>query len=209
MIARGADAGIGVGFLAHQLGIFALLAHQLDEFLGPELRALIVVRDDLADRDAGFGDLAVDQEGRDARILSALDGAHGRVRPGIVEDDGLGAAGDGGVEKLGLLVRVVVMDQHQRLVAHFLGLRLGPHGLGLEEGVVMAGGDDRDQPLGRGREGRGRECGERNARNQCAAQNLHVLLPVVVSPAGLCRLCVLSRREAWRGKVILSTGMTC
>ena len=67
VIALGADAGVGVGFLADEFGVIALLAHQLDEFLRAELGALVVVRDDLRDRDAGGVDLAIDQEGRNVR----------------------------------------------------------------------------------------------------------------------------------------------
>ncbi len=63
VIALRADAGIGVGLLAHELDIVALFAHLLDEFLRAELRALIVVGNDLGDGDAGGVDLAVDEEG--------------------------------------------------------------------------------------------------------------------------------------------------
>ena len=37
VVALGADAGVGVGLLADQLGVVALLAHQLDELLGAQL----------------------------------------------------------------------------------------------------------------------------------------------------------------------------
>ena len=61
VIAFGANPGVGVGFLADEFRIIALLAHQLDEFLRAELSALIIVRDDLGDGDPGCVDLAIDQ----------------------------------------------------------------------------------------------------------------------------------------------------
>jgi hypothetical protein len=64
---------------------------------------------------------------------------------GIVEDDGLGATSDGGIDQLGLLVGVIVMARHQHLVAEFLGLSLRTLGFRLEEGVVMRRRDDGDQ----------------------------------------------------------------
>ena len=69
--------------------------------------------------------------------LAFLHGGDGGVGAGIVEDDRLGAAADGGVDQLRLLVGVVVMDEHQRLVAEFLGLGFGAVGLGLEERIVV------------------------------------------------------------------------
>ena len=100
VIALGANAGVGVGFLADEFGVIALLAHQLDEFLRAELRALVVVRDDLGHGDAAGVDLAIDQEGRNARVLRLLHGRDGRVGAGVVEDDRLGAARDRGVDEL-------------------------------------------------------------------------------------------------------------
>ena len=178
MIALGADAGIGVGFLADQLDIVALLAHQLDELLRAELGALVVVRHDLGDGDAGGVDLAVDQEGRNAGILGLLHGGDGGVGAGIVEDDRLGAAADRGVDQLGLLVGVVVMHEHQRLVAKLLGLGLGADGFRLEERIVVRRRDDGDQVRGIGRRGRAqREHAGEAARVSHACQ-FHMVLPV-------------------------------
>ena len=142
VIALGADAGIGVGFLADQLDVIAFLAHQLDELLRAELGALVVVGDDLRDGDAGGVDLAIDQERRNARVLGLLHGGDRGVGAGIVEDDRLGAAADRRVDQLGLLVGVVVMNQNQRFIAEFLGLGFRADGFGLEEWVVVRGRDD-------------------------------------------------------------------
>ncbi len=67
VVALGADAGVGVRLLADQLGVVALLLHPLDELLGPQGGALVVVGDDLGHGDAGGVDLA----GRYVRSSSA------------------------------------------------------------------------------------------------------------------------------------------
>ena len=177
MIALGADAGIGVGLLADQFDIVALLAHQLDEFLRAELGALIVVRHDLGDGDAAGIDLAVDQECGNAGVLGLLDRSDGGVGAGIVEHDRLGLAADRGIDQLGLLVGVVVMDQDDGVVAELLGLGRGTFRLRLEERVVVRGGDDRDQVGGIG----GRGCAQRHQaghRGKChSAREFHASPP--------------------------------
>ena len=147
--------------------IIALLAHQLDELLRAELGALVVVRNDLRGGDAGGVDLAVDQEGRNAGVLGLLHGGDGGVGAGIVEDDRLGAAADRGVDQLRLLVGVVVMHQHQRLVAELLGLGFGADGFRLEERIVVRRRDDGDQVgrIGRNRRAECQNAGHRGKRH--------------------------------------------
>ena len=178
VIALGADAGIGVGFLADQLDVVALLAHQLDELLRAELGALVVVGDDLRDGDAGRVDLAVDQEGGDAGVLGLLHGSDGGVGAGIVEDDRLGAAADRGVDQLRLLVGVVVMHQHQRLVAEFLGLGFGADGFRLEERIVVRGRDDGDEVRRIGRHSRAERKHAGKSRKRHSACQFHEVLPL-------------------------------
>jgi hypothetical protein len=170
VIALRADAGVGVGFLADQLDIIALLAHQLDELLRAELGALVVVRHDLRGGNAGGVDLAIDQEGRHTGILGLLHRRDSRVSAGVVEDNGLGAASDRGVDEFGLLVGVVVVHKHQRLVAEFFRLGLGANRLGLEEGIVVRRRDDGDQVGGEGRSRRaeGEYAGHRGKRQSAS-----------------------------------------
>ncbi len=150
VVALRPDARVGVGGLAGQLGVLALAAHHLGELLAAEAGALGVVGDDLGDRDAGLVDLPVDQEGRDLGVLGPLDGGHRGVRARVVQDDRGGLAGDRGVDLLALLGRVVVVAEHQRLVAELLGLGVGGVLLGLEEDVVRRRRDDHDQLRGGG-----------------------------------------------------------
>ena len=118
-------------------------------------------------------DLAIDQERRHARLLGIGDGSDARVRAGVVEDDGLGAAGHGRVDELVLLGGVVVVAEHERVVAELLRLGLGAVGLRLEEGVVERRRDDGDQVLGLGRPD-GRETGDRHAcGDHRAMERLH------------------------------------
>ena len=178
VIALRADAGVGVRLLADEFDIIALLAHQLDELLRAELGALIVVRDDLGEGDAGGVDLAVDQEGRNARVLGLLDRRDGGVGAGVVEDDRLGAARDRGVDELRLLVGVVVMDERDDVVAELLRLGLRAFGFRLEERIVVRRRDDRDQI---GRVGRtdeeSRACEKRASQR---APEFHCYLPFLL-----------------------------
>ena len=204
MIAGRPDARVGVSLAAQKLGIFAGLAHQANELLGPQLRALIVVGHDLADGNARFLDFAVDQEGRDPCVLGGLHGGDGGVGPGIVQDDRLGTLGNGGVEQFQLLVGIVIVDHDHGVIAQLLGPGLGAHGLGLEEWVVMAGGDDCDQPLGR-REGRhGGGHGKAKGRDHQPAGQFHGFSSLGVSRAAAGSSLTVS--SCWES-AILSTGM--
>ena len=148
VIALRANAGVGVGLLADELGVVALFAHDLDELLRAERRALVVVGDDLRDGDAGLVDLAVDQEARNAGVLGLLNRLDRSVGAGVVENDRDRFAGDRGVDQLVLLVGVVVVNEHQSVVAERLGLGGRAFGLGGEERVVVRRRDDRDQVRG-------------------------------------------------------------
>lgn len=50
--------------------------------------ALVVVGNDLRGGDARGVDFAVDEEGRNARVLGLLHGGNGGVSAGVVENDG-------------------------------------------------------------------------------------------------------------------------
>ncbi len=82
---------------------------------------------------------------RKAGILGFLHSGDARVRPGVVEDDGLGAAGNRGIDQFRLLVGVVVVDKHDRVIAELLRSCRGAIGLGLEERIVVRGRDDRHE----------------------------------------------------------------
>ena len=153
VVALRADVGVGVGVLAGQLDVVALLAHQLDKVLGQERRALIVVGDDLGSGDAFLRDLTVDQEAGDARILGLLHRRHRRIRAGVVQDDRRRLAGDTGLEQFHLLVGIVVVDQLQHFVAQLLGFGGGDLGHRAKERVLDRRHDHADQFGAAGRRG--------------------------------------------------------
>ena len=173
---------VGVRLLADQFDVGPLLAHQLDELLRAQGGALIVVRDDLRHRDAGLVDLAIDQEGGNAGGLGLLDRGDRGIGTGIVEDDGRRLAADGGVEFLVLLVGVVVVRQHQRLVAQGLGLGFGTLRLGGEERIVVRRRDDGDQlAVGMGGTGFERERGDTGGQNDGEFGKTHGVIPPLTS----------------------------
>ena len=88
-------------------------------------------------------DLAIDQKARNARGLCLLNRLDRSVRSGVVENDRDRFAGDRRVDQLVLLVGVVVVDEHQSVVAERLGFcgrpfaSVAKNGLSCE-GVMIA-----------------------------------------------------------------------
>ena len=139
-----ANARVRVGFLAEEFRILALLAHLLDELLGDALRALVVVRDDLADGDAARIDLAVDEERGNACITRLLHGGDRSVSTRIVADDGGSLVGDRVVEEFGLLRCIIVMRHSLDLVTKRLRLGGSSFRFRFEERVGVRRRDDVD-----------------------------------------------------------------
>ncbi len=147
VIALGADVRVGVGVLAGEFDVSAFFFHELSEVFGEEGSALVVVGDDLGSGDAFFGDLTVNEEGRDASVFGFLDCGDGGVCAGVIEDDGGGFLGDAGFKEFHLLVGVVVVDELKDVVAEFLRLGGGDLGHGTEEWVLNRRDDDAHQFL--------------------------------------------------------------
>ena len=74
----------------------------------------------------------------------------GRVRAGVVANNGGGFARDGALEKLSLFDRIVIVDQDERLIAERLGFFSSRIGEGFEERIFRRWHNDRDELVFRG-----------------------------------------------------------
>ena len=157
VVALRADVRVGVGVLARQFDVLTLFAHQPHEFFRARDRTLVVVGDDLRGGDTRRVDLTVNQEDRNPRVFGFLHGRDRGIRAGVVHDDRFRALRNRQVEVLVLQRRVVVVNQHQRLITECLRCRVRRIRFRLEERVVVRRRDDHDQAAFLGDDGRQRE----------------------------------------------------
>lgn len=150
VIAAAAHRRVCVRLTPDQFNVIAGFAHQPDELLGTERRALVVVRYDLRRGRAGGVDLPIDEDARDAGCLCLVHRGNRGVRTGIVEDDRRHLPRDRDVIQLVLLVRIVVVRVDEDLVAERPGTFRRSLRFRLEKGIVVRGSDDRDALAARG-----------------------------------------------------------
>src|SRR5690606_35326960 len=138
----GPDVSVCVSVATEELDIFAGFTHSLYKRFGNQAGTLVVVGRDLGNGDAGSVDLTVDQEAGDSSSLSLLNSTDSGICACVVQNDGRCTASNSGIKQFVLAVWVIIMYQHQRVLAEFFSGPLRDICFRLEEGVVMTRCDD-------------------------------------------------------------------
>jgi hypothetical protein len=89
---------------------------------------------------------AVDEEAWNAGLGGTPNSRDGGVCAGVIEDDGGGIGGDGGIDEVVLAIGVIVMSVDAYSVAESKGSRGSGIRFGLEEGIVLGRNKNDDQP---------------------------------------------------------------
>ena len=145
--------------VAGQLGIFALLAHLLDEHGGDVGTGLEVVMSDLLQRHVVDRNFAVDQHYRNTGLFGLFDRRDAGGGVGVVENNALHFFADGGVDQLALLLHVFAVRQHRGFVAQLLRLEVGAPGFRSVIGIIQRVDEDHDGAFLRREAGAGEEAG--------------------------------------------------